>query len=128
MTEREKILSGLECCSDYLGAHRACDECPYGSNKPVCEDYLHRDAARIVRGQLPRMVSLEGSASYEVLYLEIRDKRKIRPCHVWNRGAKTNIEMIGQKGILFDNDGYGREWRLWTASPGEEQREEVAWK
>ena len=128
MTERERVLSGLECCQDYLGSHRACDECSYGRNKPVCEDYLHRDAARIVKLQLPRLVSLEGADSYEILYLENKDERKIRPCHVWNRGALTNVEQFGRKGVLYDNATYGRKWRLWTASPSEKQREEMVWK
>lgn len=127
MTEREKVLIGLECCDEYLGAKRACDECPYGRNKPVCEDYLHREAAKIVKLQLPRLISINEAEAYEVVYLEIKGQRKIRPCHVWNRGEATNIEQFGRKGVLYNNAAYGREWRLWTASPSEAQRKAAEW-
>ena len=45
MTDREKIMKAIECCSDYTEA--MCDTCPYGKQM-ACIESLMKDAKKLI--------------------------------------------------------------------------------
>ena len=50
MADMEKVLNGLECCSNAMGED--CDNCPYKVEYDVCGiDYLQRDAIELLKEQ-----------------------------------------------------------------------------
>ena len=61
MTEREKVIRGLECCiiGDPDGS-RECKKCPYrrkGITNEPCFNALHADALALLREQEPRVMT-----------------------------------------------------------------------
>lgn len=55
MTEREKVIKGLECCSTFdRYGFPLCEECPYADDGTCHElDQLHRDAFSLLKAQEP---------------------------------------------------------------------------
>ena len=49
MTDREKVIKGLECC----GATMNCNECPYDSEMGGCFRNLKADALKLLKEQEP---------------------------------------------------------------------------
>lgn len=81
MTDREKVINGLECCSK--GDCADCDNCTYygmQTNVP-CESTLMRDAIALLKAQEPNLVHVTADIS----------RRKIGECP--NCGAKMDGEQ-----------------------------------
>lgn len=58
MADREKVIKGLECCSQgatvpYIPTIRYCAECPYNELKMPCTRALARDALELLKEQEP---------------------------------------------------------------------------
>ena len=49
MTDREKVISGLEHCANWSASMDTCDECPYGGNGVYGCAQLARDALALLK-------------------------------------------------------------------------------
>ena len=131
---REKVIRGLECCSNgicYAG------KCPYenGDNESIeCIKKLAEDALSLLKAQEPRVMTLEEVKALPVesdVWVEITGAKGSKP-----RITATTIHGNGEKEIFgwlhtFNFAAYGKEiygWRCWTARPTDEQREAVKWE
>lgn len=56
MTDREKVIKGLECCQTMPDIYPRCEECPYADDDDTCVDMdaLHKDAIALLKVQEPR--------------------------------------------------------------------------
>ena len=50
MTDREKVIKGLECCSS---AEECGKQCPYWDDKGACRTHLEADALALLKAQEP---------------------------------------------------------------------------
>jgi hypothetical protein len=119
MTDREKVIKGLECCIIRHPDDKArWDECPYES---ACCNRLKNDALALLKAQEPRLVT------YEDFHSGREDGGEAIPC--WKE-ARSKTRRSGWAVIV-----YGKmlaDWemgvaRYWTARPTEEQMREEAW-
>ena len=62
MPDREKVLRGLEVCSD---PKTPCEECPYYANQSECSDILCREAHGLLKNSVPKDVFLEVLRKFE---------------------------------------------------------------
>ena len=119
MPDREKVILGLECCSDRRkdGIDK-CVECPYNDWMITCAGDVLIDALELLKAQEPRVMTLEEwenapePADGECLCYEIK-----------NTGLRAVIVKVfkGYKEL------YGKWFRCWTSRPTDEQREAVKW-
>lgn len=59
MTEREKVIKGLECSIGIRG-RKNCDDCPYDNDfNCIGCDIVLRDAIALLKDQEPRVLTLE---------------------------------------------------------------------
>lgn len=132
MTDREKVIKGLECCM----SEKICNSpCPY---KGQCDNggyYFSKaieDAIDLLKSQEPRVMTLEEvkDGKWDYCYLEydaVRGKEE----QIFT-GGKHRITCVTWPSITSmrispgDNE-YGKRWRCWTSRPTEEQREAVKW-
>lgn len=51
MSDRQKVLKGLMCCTNGENNVPRCEECPYADEQGTCEklDELHRDALELLK-------------------------------------------------------------------------------
>lgn len=141
MTDLEKTLKGLECCSKYTGDE--CQHCPY---EPVCNpkpgerNPLMMDAITLLKAYQPHVMTLEETKKNSVIWLEnYTDPAEgvepvIRPAII--ESAKNGGFLVIDSEETDDNDGlvwlsesdYGKEWRPWSDMPTIKQREAVPWQ
>lgn len=130
MTEREKVIRGLECCAQ--GSLSNCEECPYTGIG--CSEHLCADALALLKEQEARVMTLEKiqSGTVEVAWLECRDKEEVR-AGLWfkriNEGEDEGIiihVLDGFEGLR--TEVYGKMWRCWTSRPTPEQMRDTPWK
>lgn len=57
MTDREKVIKGLECCM--LSYKDGCDDCPY-TDKGMCQELLGENAIALLKAQEPVNVVYDG--------------------------------------------------------------------
>lgn len=124
---REKVIQGLECCSNgicYAG------KCPYenGDNESIeCIKKLAEDALSLLKAQEPRVMTPEevadqpeGTVVWMEQHTEERDYISAMVCNgkgrIGNYGIGINLEDLDAKDIRF-----------WTSRPTDEQREAVKW-
>lgn len=136
MTDREKVISALECCND--PERPKCYKCPeqgpgFGY---ACRDNVWTAALALLKAQQPRVMTLE----------EIRVIYHRREDHVWpfdtppylwveTNGRTVSYWMSWNNVVAclegqfpkYDPDDYGKTWRLLTARPTNEQREAEPW-
>lgn len=115
MSDREKIIKGLECCHVQRNeVPPLCEDCPYmNPMEGTCDalDELLGDALTLLKAQEPRVMTLEELSG---IYVEFKD------------------DFIPMRLINFDlgkiiccmQDG---SCRLWSSKPSFEQREAVKW-
>ena len=119
MTDREKVIKGLECCIIRHPDDKArCDECPYES---ACCNRLKIDALALLKAQEPRLVT------YEDFHSGREDGGWAIPC--WKE-ARKKTRRSGWAVIVYGKMLADRETgvaRYWTAKPTEEQMQEKAW-
>jgi hypothetical protein len=133
VTEREKVIMGLECCSN---AVLKCGEnCPYWDIEN-CESIMQDDALALLKAQEPRVMTLE----------EVKQHNNQDGC-VWFEQPTYNadaafvlkedfmIQVISPYILgepinhgYWTNGNYGKTWRCWTSRPTDEQREKVKWE
>ena len=128
MTDREKVIKGLECCTGY------CDEetgCPYyGDEEPFdCEERLRRDAIALLKAQEPRVMTpadVRNIGPEDICaFIEIREETHMYACYM-RQYDETHTEIMCDVPDLPTKiqNGYAR---LWTSRPTDARREAVKW-
>ena len=149
MTEREKVIKGLECC---ISKDDRCDECPYMTGKEQIGEMngepeyvygcdrltLTTDALALLKAQEPGVMTLEELRECVTYWIEDetghvvpetimditgKDIMTIPVVHLTNGYAPI---------ITKTTDGYNSKrytgWRCWTSQPTDEQRKAVKWE
>ena len=148
MTEREKVIRGLELCLESIDSAGCPEECPYYE---ACQKYenfavfqpLMRDALELLKAQKPRVMTPEEikpaddggrmcwlevseihghSACFPVLPIEQKANGVLEIAAIFNNGYGP--VTVGR----FRPDEYNTVWRCWTERPTEEQRKAVKWE
>lgn len=139
MTEREKIIKGIECClpAGIVKSGDACNQCPYGSldkrhSDGYCIRKIMEDALELLKEPEPRVMTLEEveAMPYGHVLIETDKKGSLRWVDALLFCKNTNysfdfITLEGRARLLGTE--YNREWRCWTARPTKEQTEAVKW-
>ena len=143
MADREKVMKGLECCSQgakepYTPTIRYCAECPYPESEIPCTRALARDALELLKAQEPRVMTLEEveDALDTVVWVDrpLIDNTSDEYALIDAYSRKTQIVELRYP--FCDKDyreradyaTYGKTWRCWTSRPTDEQREAVKWE
>lgn len=136
MPDLEKVLKALSLCVE-TDEDCVCPEgCPYETQcwNGGLYSALMNDALELLEGQRARVMTLEEARaalkSEPVIWIEEKDgdtQAAIR--------KKSYYETQTDEVIDFSDldvspvcDGYGKEYRMWTARPTEEQRVAVPWE
>lgn len=144
MAEREKVVRGLECCSQQRGGPELCEQCPYNDEPFPCANTLIHDALELLKEQEPRVLSWEEVDKSGNLYVwtEIHSFYSGRGCLVYCTVVRSEFfdelfRLREDSGIDWTRaeEDYNRDnyqgvhsgWRCWTARPTEEQRKAVKW-
>ena len=141
--EKEKILHGLNSCSEYInGIPNICDvtECPYRVVAPWCTQQLAHDAGKLIRELLkpqePRVLTLEEVKQHNnqdgCIWFEQPTYNAV-PAFV--RKEDFEIEVISPYTLgesinhrYWTDGNYGKTWRCWSSKPTDKQKEVVKWK
>ncbi len=132
MSEREKVIKGLECCiiRDPDDKMR-CGECPYKEPDTYCLNRLKMDALDLLNAK-PRVMTLEevNALDWDYCYLEQERLpgneyrgmlgKYIMTCVTWPSITAAKISQ--------GMDNYGKTWRCWTSRPDEKVRAETPWQ
>lgn len=143
--KREKVIRGLECCSQQRGGPELCEQCPYNNETFPCSNTLSHDALDLLREQEPRILSLgeaiEGKNGLEIdpyVFVEIKGREDIfigsvsdishynYPNPSFRVGESFKINRNFSDKIHLNTD-YMKTVRCWTHKPSKEQREAVKW-
>lgn len=137
MTDREKVIKGLECCN-MPNNH---DDCPYNgaAHYNTCTHQLLTDALALLKAQQPRVMTLEeiGNALKMPIWKETKSAHKdLYNGWVLAYDIQTGLGITGTRlgmsepsgrMVWYKLDDYGKTWRCWTARPTDEQREAAKW-
>lgn len=136
MSDRERIISALENCSDPAGK---CRDCPYEEcerfEKSISEypDELIRKAVELLKEQEPRVLTHEEADAIAhqteetAIYLERKSDKSLYAAIAGDtQGRVPNISWLGKERNYQDE--YGISWRCWSARPTDEQREAIPWE
>ena len=138
MTDREKVVKGLECC---MINPDMCDRtnCPYAGKSDesdYCDTKLIKDALALLKAQEPRVMTLEEVKSCEnPVWLEW-NYYFMKPALLHseeimtddNRKAVTFLLFGDEEWYIYADDDYGKEIRCWTSRPDEKRRAETPWE
>jgi len=138
MADKEKVIRGLEICTN----PGSCSErCPYYHieiTEGSCDYFLLTDALALLKEQEPRVMTVE-----EVI--NAKDKTDVwldeLDCVVVAATISNWVESKNHVVTFFYgiehttsgerdymNNNYNRTWRCWTARPTDEQRKAAKWK
>lgn len=118
MTDREKVIKGLECCSS---GNMCKEKCPYdelGCEWTDCVRPLAKDALSLLKAQEPRLLKEDD-------FVEADDWGSIPAWYEHN--PSLGIKTIDGWGIIKREKLQDKMTRYWTSRPTEEQREAVKW-
>ncbi len=127
MTDREKVIKGLECRLDINGSkYKHCLTCDYRHDIDHCQwacqtDGILEDALALLKAQEARLLT------YEDFHSGREDGGEAIPC--WKE-ARSKTRRSGWAVIVYGKMLADRETgaaRYWTARPTEEQMQEEAW-
>ena len=138
MTEREKVIKGLECCIKRNPDDKMrCNECPY---EGACLNRLKADALVLLKAQEPMVITPEtmDAMSRRPVWLETKNGRVYNGyVLVYEVQYGMGISGVTDKRLgLADPSGrmhwlkmcdYGVTWRCWTSRPTDEQRRAEPW-
>jgi hypothetical protein len=129
MSDREKVIKGLECCVTMLDIYPHCEECPYADAEGTCANMngLHRDALALLKAQEPRVMTEQEMRDAEpgaVIYCEQRDEVRtyLTPLIKYDDGVFEN-RFLGAEPEATQLPNV----RFWTSRPTDEQREATPW-
>lgn len=129
MSEREKVIRGLELCAydpdpgQELKEIRSCPECPY--YRAGCSPYLIRDALALLREQEARVMTVE-----EVIHSKDWVWYQWKNTHCgWAIAVNCDGKWIEWEDSTTDQlCKYGEKWRCWTSRPTPEQMRDTKWE
>ena len=128
MTDREKVIKGLECLANNCSV--CYSDCPY-YKIPSCFRMISADALALLKAQEPREMTLEEIKDGESYWFSAGKEFVPRPViciHREDDAQKPYITFAEQYGTFsWETEDYGKTWRCWTARPTDEQREAVPW-
>ncbi len=154
MGDLEKVLKGLECCTQHgsmcgrdcnghwgwtdgshtgmelLGEYRT--KCPYGNCETGCVKTLAKDALALLETQQPRVLTIEEVRDNCPDFVYIETNTGWLECAIIDSGESNRYFCV----LVYGRDeyfmklweGYGKMWRCWNKCPTDEQREAVAWE
>lgn len=146
MTDREKVMKGLSLCKwsnaglyeGFLPEYEVCNKCPYARDDfevDECCAELMRDALELLKAQKPRVLTLEEVMALpngEETNAPVVREQKV-PVETWDRGTVCQwcgarfVQETSEDNWYYGVEDYGKTWRVWTALPTKEQRNEVKW-
>lgn len=121
MTDREKVMKGLECCID-VNTEASCRECPYYNHERCDPDDVLRDALTLLKKQEARVMTVD----------EINKRAESLdpdPIFVQWRETGGTAWIVGSINIIavMVNSG-NRDVRAWTSRPTPEQMRDTKWE
>ena len=88
------------------------------------------EAVRLLKEQEPRVMTADEVQPDELVWIEVPQSDEIWPALLrredWFDDPTWAMRGYALAGYYRD-EGYGRDWRCWTARPTDEQREAVKW-
>ena len=144
MTDREKAIKGLECCTHGVAQCPICPYDPRNNALPVdCMTDLAKDALELLKALEPRVLTLEevemAEFCMEPVFVEMLDEngkpQETPDLFSW-RFVRHIIPLTGGKIYVLNNirfssalyeETYGTTWRCWISRPTDAQREAVKW-
>ena len=122
---REKVIRGLECCSQQRGGPELCEQCPYDNEPFPCGNALLQDALALLREQEPRVMTRE-----EVIQSNDWIWYQLKNTHCgWTISVDCDGKWIEWEDSTTDQRcKYGKKWRCWTARPSEQQMRDTKWE
>ena len=136
MTDREKVVHGLQMCIKARCGEADCFDCSYCDDKEGgCQTHLFQDAIALLKAQRPRLMSLqEVLVSSGAIWLEFEAEEGGYHRYGYAFVSCANehmVEFIVRDGyrplIQFPRADYLKYWRCWTTQPTQEQREGEKW-
>ena len=143
MAELEKVIKGLECCSqsdNYSG--KPCKECPYNHEWRDDQGIVHlckitqlrKDALFLLKAQEPRVMTYDEMMKAEICFLEVKGIEEIDPFiryevddkSYWSSPYTNNKDNPFE--LLIEQEEYLINARCWTSRPTDEQREAAKWE
>lgn len=132
MADREKVIKGLECCSQLDDGNICPVECPYAQDVCYGTVQLMADALELLKAQEPRVLTRKEVQNDcpDYVYLETSTGRL--ECCIKDEGESD--KRVGD--FVYELDeffikawkDYGKTWRCWSNRPTEEQRKAVKWE
>lgn len=118
MTEREKVIKGLQEAVDWLSTE---------TSLTVVDQWIVRDALTLLKAQEPRVMThyeMENAIPGTVVYCEQRDEVRtyLTPMIKYDDGVFENRFLGAEPEAVFLPN-----IRFWTSRPTDEQREATPW-
>ena len=139
MTDLEKVINGLKCCT--LIQTPDCAHC-YQEGPGfgfACRDALMQDVIALLKAQRPRVMAIDEiflRGDDEPLYLEYKvgNKKVLKPAIFQPESSDDGrgdyymcfVSAWHASGFYNGNE-YGKSWRCWTSEPDVETREATPW-
>ena len=135
MTDREKVIKGLECLAQKQApTANSCKDCGY-INRPsfaICVKDIASDALELLKEQEARVMTLDEVKAFDWDYCYLEEERLPWEEYriVCGNYALTCITWVyvASMRIQYGDNSYGKKWRCWSAKPTEEQRQKVKWE
>ena len=134
MTDREKVMKGLECCIASDDDHECQEECPYYDacwSEGEIRGYvlLKKDALELLKAQEPRVLTLEEVEALEegtIVWVEENygGQRYLNPMVCNGHGFFGNFYL----GIDINYWLCDGKKRFWNSKPTKEQSEATPWE
>jgi len=132
MADREKVIKGLECCTN---GDVCISDCTYFKEFPMtdgrCITALQADALSLLKEQEARVMTLDEVKAFDWDYCYLEEVRLSGKEYraVCGDYALTCITWpyVTSMRIQRGDESYGKKWRCWTAKPTDEQRKAVKW-
>lgn len=140
MTDREKVVKGLECCHQINQTE--CFKCPY-SRGNGCTYALMGDALALLKAQQPRVMTLDEVLAHYSLPPVFPDDlgmqedyfEDIQPLYFEFPHDREDYWIVHWRGYsqvarYLDEwkYSYNKKWRCWTSRPTDEQKEATQWQ
>lgn len=112
-------------------AQRTLDESDSTAAYCLCQRWILKDAIALLEEQEPRVLASSEIQPDELVWIEVPQSDEIWPALLRKTDwfEHPTWAMRGYAlGSYYLHDGYGRDWRCWTAKPTENQRLTVKWE
>lgn len=130
MTDAEKVLQGLTCCTNGQNVVPKCEMCPYADETGVCAklDEMHRDAKKLIQDLTPRVLTLDEvlHSPDRLMWLQYKsanseDGYELHPTAPYGDDSQDGFGVSFQSGHVQTRGLYGKQWRCWTEKPTREE-------